>query len=73
MQAEQSLLDRIQRRQPKWYGHFLRTEDSRWPKKIYRRVGEEADRHNHGRTKRNQVETRKKIWRKIDSLAFGNG
>ena len=29
------ILDRIQRRQLKWYGHFLRMEDSRWPKKIY--------------------------------------
>ena len=35
MQAEQSILDRIQRRQLKWYGHLLRMEDSRWPKKIY--------------------------------------
>ena len=45
---EQSILDRIQRRQLKWYGHFLRMEDSRWPKKIYqwtpqsRRRGERA-------------------------------
>ena len=35
MQAEQSILDRIQRRQLKWYWHLLRMEDSRWPKKIY--------------------------------------
>ena len=35
MQAEQSLLDRIQRRQLKLYGHFFKMEDSRWPKKIY--------------------------------------
>ena len=35
MQAEQSILDRIQRRQLKWYGHLLRMEDSHWPKKIY--------------------------------------
>ena len=35
MQAEQSVLDRIQRRQLKWYGHFLRIEDTRWPKMIY--------------------------------------
>ena len=35
MQAEQSILDRIQRRQLKWYGHLLRMEDSRRPKKIY--------------------------------------
>ena len=33
--AEQSVLDRIQRRQLKWYGHLLTMEDSRWPKKIY--------------------------------------
>ena len=31
MQAEQSILDRIQR-QLKWYGHLLRIEDGRWPK-----------------------------------------
>ena len=35
MQAEQSSLDRIQRRQLKWYGHHRRMEDGRWPKKIY--------------------------------------
>ena len=35
MEAEQSNLDRIQRRKLKWYGHLLRMEDSRWPKKIY--------------------------------------
>ena len=35
MQAEQSILDRIQRRQLKWHGHILRMEDSHWPKKIY--------------------------------------
>ena len=34
-QAEKSILDRIQRRQLKWYGNLLRMEDSRWPKKIY--------------------------------------
>jgi hypothetical protein len=33
--SEQSISDRIQRRQFKWYGHHLRLEDSRWPKKIY--------------------------------------
>ena len=35
MQAEHSILDRIQRRQLELYGHLLRMEDSRWPKKIY--------------------------------------
>ena len=35
MQAEQSILDRIQRKQLKWYGHLLRMEGSCWPKKIY--------------------------------------
>jgi hypothetical protein len=35
MPAEQSILDRIQRRQSKWFGNFLRMEDGRWPKKIY--------------------------------------
>ena len=28
MPAEQSVLERIQRRQFKWYGHLLRMEDS---------------------------------------------
>ena len=37
MQAEQSILDRIQRRKLKWYGHLLRMEDSHWPKKIYQK------------------------------------
>ena len=35
MQAEQSILDIIKRRQLKWYGHLLRMEDSHWPKTIY--------------------------------------
>ena len=35
IQAEQSVLDRIQRRQLKLYGHLLRMEDGRCPKKIY--------------------------------------
>ena len=35
IQAEQQMLDIIRRRQLKWYGHLLRLEDSRWPKKIY--------------------------------------
>ena len=32
MQPEQSILNRIQRRHLKWYGHILRMEDSCWPK-----------------------------------------
>ena len=32
MQAQQSILDRIQRRPLKWYGHILRMKDSRWLK-----------------------------------------
>ena len=35
MQAEQSILGKIQRRQLKWYEHHLRLKDSRWPKRIY--------------------------------------
>ena len=45
MQAEQPILDRIQRKQLKWYGHHLRMEDSRLPKKIYQWTP-------HGRRKR---------------------
>ena len=54
MQAEQSILDVIQRRQLKWYGHLLRMEESCWVKKIYQRTphgGEGEDRKNHGGTK----------------------
>ena len=55
MQAQQSNLNRIQRRQLKWYGHLLRMEDSRWPKKIASghstEGGEEEDHNNHGGTK----------------------
>ena len=35
MQAEQSILDRNQRKQLKWHGNLLRMEDSHWAKKIY--------------------------------------
>ena len=34
MQADQSILDRIQRTQMKWYGHLLRIEDTRWPEDL---------------------------------------
>ena len=54
MQAEQSILDRIQRRLLKWYGHPLE-----WKVFVgqiftsgHRTVGgEEEDRNNHGGTK----------------------
>ena len=36
MQAAQSILDRIQKRQLKLYGNHLRKEDSNWFKNIYR-------------------------------------
>ena len=45
MQAEQSSLDRIQRRQLKWRGHLLRMEDTIWPNKIYQWT-------SHGRVRR---------------------
>ena len=38
------------RRQMKWYGHFLRTEDSHWPMKIYQWTPN--DRRRRGRIKR---------------------
>ena len=54
MQAEQSILGRIQRRQLKWYGHLLRMEDvgQRRFTSGHRTVGgEEEDCNNHGETK----------------------
>ena len=54
MQAEQSILDIIQRTQLKWYCHLIRTEDSRGQRfpSGYRIVGgEEEGCNNHGRTK----------------------
>jgi hypothetical protein len=53
MQGEQSILDRIQRRQLQCNGHLLRMEDSRWPKnKEHHTVGGEEEKHNnHGKTK----------------------
>ena len=41
MQAEQSILDAIQRGQLKWYGHLLRMEASRWPKRKTATIMEE--------------------------------
>ena len=50
MQAEQSILDRIQRRQLKWYGHLLLGR--RRFTSGHRTVGEEEeDRNYHGGTK----------------------
>ena len=55
MQEKQSILDSIQRRQLKWYGHLIRMKDNHWPKKIssgHRTVGGgEEDCNNHGGTK----------------------
>ena len=54
MQAEQSILDRIQRRTLKGYGHLLRMEANLGQRRFSgnRTVGgEEEDRNNHGRTK----------------------
>ena len=55
MQAEQPIVDRIPRRQLKWYGHLLRIEDSYWRRRFtsgHRTVGgEEEDRNNPGGTK----------------------
>ena len=58
MQAEQLILDRIQRRQLKFSGHPLRMEDSRWSKKIYqcilhgsKRRGRQQELSNYRRTK----------------------
>ena len=49
MQAEQSILDRIQRSQLKWYGHLLRMENSctnkiyQWTPHGRRRRGRPSD------------------------------
>ena len=55
MQAEQSILDRIQRRQLKWYGHLLEWKIVVGQRRFtsgYRAVGgEEEDRNHHGVTK----------------------
>ena len=42
-------LDRIQRRQLKWYGHLHRKDDSRLPNKIYQRTP-------HSRRKRGRLQ-----------------
>ena len=68
MQVEQSILDRIQRRQLKSYGHLFGLEDTRWPKKIYQWI-------THGRIRRvrpqqswkNQVKDfMRSVWEWID-------
>ena len=46
IQAEQSILDRIQRTQLKWYGHLLRMNDSLCSKRFtsgHRSLGEDED------------------------------
>ena len=54
MQAEQSVLGRIQRSQLKWYGYLLRMENSR-PKKIYQWTS-----HSRRRRRRRQRQSWKK-------------
>ena len=64
IQEEKSILDMVQRKQLKWYGHHLRMEDSRWPKKIrigHRTVrGEEEYCNNHGDQMTEFMRSRKK-------------
>ena len=72
MQAEQSILDRSQRRQLKWYRHLIRMEDNRWPKKIYQWTP--YDRRRRGRpqqSRRNQVTNFMKNRNMEENLAEG--
>ena len=72
MQAEQTILDRIQRRKFKWYGHLLRREDSCWPvdtawleeKRKTITIMEEP---SHG------FHEKQKFGKRLTSLAFGSG
>lgn len=34
MQAHDTAVDRLERRSLKWFGHLLRMDDQRWPKKL---------------------------------------
>jgi hypothetical protein len=36
MDAEESAIDRIQKRGLNWFGHALRTGDERWPQQMYK-------------------------------------
>ena len=35
MRAYESVLDRIERKSLKWFEHWLRMPDNRWPKKVF--------------------------------------
>lgn len=35
MAATETVIDRIQKRSLKWFGHLLRMEDTRWPKRLF--------------------------------------
>ena len=70
-QAEQSILDRIQRRQLKWYGHLLRMEDSCWQKKIYQWTPHGRRRGRPQQSWRNQVMDFMRS-RNMETLAFGS-
>ena len=74
MQAEQWILDRIQRRQLKWYGHLLRMEANRWPKMIY--LLSPQGRRRRGRPQqswRNQVTGFMRSRNMEEDMAFGSG
>lgn len=34
--ASETIKDRIERKRVKWFGHFLRMPDKRWPRKIFK-------------------------------------
>ena len=50
MNANETVIDRIERKSLKWYGHMLRMPDHRWPRKVYE--WKPPGRHKRGRPRR---------------------
>mgnify|MGYP005985278163 FL=1 len=50
MKANETVLERIERRELKWFGHLTRMPDDRWPKRLFKWVP--PGRRKRGRPRR---------------------
>ena len=74
MHAEQPILERIQRRQLRWYGHPIGMKDGHWTKKIYQRTQQgEYKRGRPQQSWKNQVTDIMRSRNMEKYMDFGNG
>ena len=59
MGAEESVIDRIEKRKLKWFGHLMRMQQQRWPKRLFQWIP--AGRGIRGRPRRSWYQQIKEI------------